>query len=199
MPTSGGTLEITKLLQLVSLGDRKALNEVVPLVYAELRQIAQRALVVDPRDRNRSLTPSDLIHETFLKLAHARHPPYQNRSHFYAIAANAIRQILVDHARKKRRQKRGGGARRVLLVDETITSVSNDQQSTVDILAIHDVLSRLSEKHPRAARVVELRFFGGLTEAECAEVLEVSERTVRNDWQFARAWLRRELADFDGE
>lgn len=159
----------------------------VPLVYDELRVIARRQL---RRSRpGGTLDTSALVHEAFLKLSKGAQPDWNDRCHFFAVAASAMRQILVDYARGKSRLKRGGDRRRVTL-DANVGAVYDEAET---VLAIDRALTKLSELNPRLTRVVECRFFSGLTEAETAEALAVSDRTVRRDWTKARAWLHREL------
>lgn len=181
------TGQVTKLLRRFQDGDRQALDEIYPLVYDELRMAARRALA---REREGlTLQATELVHEAFFKLVGADGVQWQGRAHFIAIASRAIRQILVDHARRVRAEKRGGGAEHVTLGDA-------DASLTVpaeEMLALDDALARLGDLEPRLRTVVEYRFFGGLSEREIAEVLGVSERTVQRDWIKARAWLHKEV------
>jgi RNA polymerase sigma factor (TIGR02999 family) len=179
--------QVTELLRRFQDGDRQALDQIYPLVYDELRLAARRALA---RERDRmTLQATELVHEAFFKLVGADGVQWQGRAHFIAIASRAIRQILVDHARRVRAEKRGGGAEHVTLGDA-------DAALTVpaeEMLALDDALARLGDMEPRLRTVVEYRFFGGLSEREIAEVLGVSERTVQRDWIKARAWLHKEV------
>jgi RNA polymerase sigma factor (TIGR02999 family) len=168
------------------------MERLVPLVYNSLRQQASSYLKREPRGH--SLQPTALVHEAFLKLAEQRHVNWQGRSHFFAIGAQAMRRILVDHARRKGRAKRGGGRRRISLEEHFVVSPQRD----ADLLAVDEALDRLAEVDPRQAKIVELRFFGGLSVQEVAEVLGVSKRTVESDWTMVRAWLRRELSEDEG-
>lgn len=173
-----------------------AFDRLVGLVYEDLRRIARRQL---GRLRpGRTLNSTGLVHEAYLKMVDQSRVSWQDRSHFFAIAARAMRQILVDHARRRGRQKRGGDPKPTTF-DENMTAVSDDAER---ILVMHDALERLSALDPRLTHVVECRFFAGYSEEETAEVLGVSARTVRRDWTRARAWLTelmQELPAPDGE
>lgn len=179
--------QVTKLLRRFQDGDQKALDQIYPLVYDELRVAARRALA---REREGlTLQATELVHEAFFKLVGSDGVQWQGRAHFIAIASRAIRQILVDHARRVRADKRGGGAEHVTLGDaDASLTVPADE-----MLALDDALARLGDMEPRLRTVVEYRFFGGLSEREIAEVLGVSERTVQRDWIKARAWLHKEV------
>jgi RNA polymerase sigma factor (TIGR02999 family) len=176
----------TSLLQAAANGDKGAANRLFPLVYEELHAAAEQLF---RRERaGHTLQPTALVNEAFVRLI--RFPvDARSRSHFIALAARDMRQILVDHARKRDAAKRGGDGVLQRLDGQDILSPGQ----TVEILALDEILERLARVNEREARVVELKFFGGLTSHEIAEVLGVSERTVRNDWSFAQAWLRREL------
>jgi DNA-directed RNA polymerase specialized sigma24 family protein len=163
--------EVTRLLLAWSEGDEAALDALMPHVYAELRRIARRHMARE--NPHHTLQTSALINEAYLRLVEARGIRWQSRVHFFAVSAQVMRRILVDFARARQNLKRGGGARRITL---------------------DEALSRLATLSPRQGRVVELRYFGGLTESEIGEVLKVSLRTVRNDWRLARTWLYRELS-----
>jgi RNA polymerase sigma factor (TIGR02999 family) len=178
---------ITHLLKEWSDGDRQALDKLTPLVYEELRQQAARYL---RRERpGHTLQTTALIHEAYLRLIDAKDVHWQSRAHFFAIAANLMRRILVEHARRRDADKRGGSHVRIQL-DEAL-AVANE--TDVDLLAIDEALDRLAAIDPQQARVVELRFFSGLTVEETAAALGVSPKTVKRDWSVARAWLRREI------
>jgi RNA polymerase sigma-70 factor (ECF subfamily) len=178
---------ITHLLHEWSAGDQRALDELTPLVYEELRKQAARYL---RRERpGHTLQTTALIHETYLKLVDAQDVEWQSRAHFFAIAANLMRRILVDHARRRDAHKRGGDQVRLPL-DEALAIA---EESHVDLLALDEALDRLAAFHAQQARVVELRFFSGLSVEEAAAALGVSPRTVKSDWALARAWLRREI------
>jgi len=178
---------VTKLLVDVRAGDQSALNSLLPLVYDELRKIASSYL---SREQSRqTIQTSDLVHEAYLRLADAD-VSWQNRAHFFGIAARSMRQILVDYARRKNAGKRGGGMTRVSLTDNVLL-VEDDFSR---LLMLDDALGRLEQVDPRLCRVVELRYFSGLTVDETAEALGISPRTVENDWNLARAWLFRTMS-----
>lgn len=179
--------EVTELLQLWSDGRKDALDRLLPQIYAELRRLASSYLRRERHDH--TLQATALVHEAFLKLVDQRAVRWQNRAHFFGIAAQAMRRILVDHARAHAAGKRGDPARRVSL-DEAL--VLTDMPN-VDLLALDEVLTRLAALDPQQSRVVELRFFGGLTMDETAEVLHISPATVGREWTLARAWLYAEL------
>jgi RNA polymerase sigma-70 factor (ECF subfamily) len=179
--------EVTRLLQAWSDGDANALEQLTPLVYVELRRIARRYMGRERPDH--TLQTSALINEAYLRLVDASKVPWQNRVHFFAVSARVMRRILVDFARTRQNLKRGGGARTVSLDDAKVTAPG----PSVDLFALNQALDRLAALSPRQSRVVELRYFGGLTEEEMADVLSVSPRTVRHDWGLARVWLYREL------
>src|SRR5687767_5522866 len=181
--------EVTQLLLDWNEGNDDALESLMPLVYKELRRLAHQYLRKE-RAGHTMLT-TDLVHEAYLRLVDQKRVRWQNRAHFFGIAANLMRRILVDHARGKRRVKRGAGAQRVSLNEATVKS----RQSEVDILAIDEALTKLAQLDERKARVVELRFFGGLEVEEAAEFLKLSPVTVSRDWKMAKAWLHRALSD----
>lgn len=179
--------EVTELLQLWSDGRRDALDRLLPQIYAELRRLASSYLRRERHDH--TLQATALVHEAFIKLVDQRAVRWQNRAHFFGIAAQAMRRILVDHARAHAAGKRGDRARRVSLDEALVlTDIPN-----VDLLALDEVLTRLAAIDPQQSRVVELRFFGGLTMDETAEVLHISPATVGREWTLARAWLYAEL------
>ena len=185
--TSPSTKQITQLLLAWNGGDQAALDRLVPLVYGELRRAARRYM---RRERlGHTLQTTALVNEVYLRLIDAQGVRWQNRAHFFAIAAQLMRQILVDFARRRRQLKRGGEAQQVSLDEALMIS----QEPGEDLVALDDALKALATLSPRQSQVVELRYFGGLTETEIAEVLKVSERTVRNDWNMAKVWLLREL------
>jgi len=173
-------------------GGRAAIDRIVPAVYDELHALAVRSLKNERRDH--TLQATALVHEAYLRLAKRPDVPWEDRAHFSALAAQAIRRILVDHARHQRRDKRGG-RRNKLSLDSVITVAPEPE---TDIIELDEALDRLGTESPRQARIVEMRFFGGMTADEAADVLGVSTRTVERDWRYARAWLFRELAA-DGE
>ena len=159
----------------------------MPLVHAELQRIARRCLVGERR--NHSVQATELVNEAFLRLVDVQHVDWQNRTHFLAMSARLMRRVLVDLARSQGADKRGGGAVRVTLYDAAIGSFAPD----ADVIRLDDALRALAALDDRKSRVVELRFFGGLTVDEIAVALHVSSKTVQRDWEFARAWLQREL------
>jgi RNA polymerase sigma-70 factor (ECF subfamily) len=180
--------EATRLLKAWSGGDEAALQQLIPLVYEELRRVARRHIAAEGRDH--TLPSSALVHEVYLRLLNVREISWQNRAHFLAICARLMRQVLIDFARAKSYQKRGGNA--VLVpCDETITVSSSPG---ADIVALDDALKALADFDQRKSRVVELRFFGGLSVQETAEVLNVAPETVMRDWKLAKVWLLRELS-----
>jgi RNA polymerase sigma factor (TIGR02999 family) len=179
--------DVTRLLKEWANGSELALEALVPLVYEELRRLAASYLRTEKPGN--TLQPTALVHEAFIRLIDRTAPECQNRSHFYGVAAHLMRQILTDHWRSQHAIKRGGHLLHVSLAQGLLGS---DERET-DLLALDDALERLAVIDPRKSRVVELRFFGGLSVEETAEVLTVSEKTVRRDWQFAKSWLLREL------
>jgi len=183
------TGDITTMLSRASRGDGDAMNRLFPLVYDELRGLAERALVRERADH--TLQPTALVHEAYIKLIGQEAVVWRDRAHFQALAAQAIRRILVDHARTKKRDKRGGGRDRVPLHE----NLSIAHAGEVDLVALDELLGDLAVEHPRKALVVEMRFFGGMTANEVAEVIGVHLRSVERDWQFARAWLYRGLTE----
>jgi len=183
--------DVTKLLLQWSEGDEQALAQLVPLVQTELYRLARRYMAGERMEH--TLQASALVNEAYLKLIDARGRKWQSRAHFFAIAAHLMRRILVDFARRKRYLKRGGGAQQVALDEEFVASPSRPR----DLIAIDDALKALEATGSRKARVVELRFFGGLGVEETAEALKISPETVRRDWNFAKAWLQRELSQKD--
>jgi RNA polymerase sigma-70 factor, ECF subfamily len=174
---------VTRLLQRIRTGDDRALEELMESVYGELRTLARRQL--RGRSGDQTIETTVLVHEAYLRLAHAERPEWVDRCHFFAVASTAMRQILVDHARRRGSAKRGGGWQRV---DFESARLDVEQQTEL-LLEIDDALDKLTAIEPRLTRVVECRYFGGMTEAETAIALDVSERTVRRDWIKARAWL----------
>src|SRR5213596_581680 len=179
--------EVTNLLTRWSHGDDAALAELTPLVYDELRRIAHRHMGGQRPDH--TLQTTALVNEAYLRLADQTNPNWQSRAHFFAVAARAMRQILVSYARSNRAQKRGGGALKVELDEVTIVSPEQSQE----IVDLHEALERLVSLDSRKGQVVELKYFGGLNYDEIAEALKVSPVTVRRDWEFAKPWLYTEL------
>ena len=180
----GSPQEISRLLIAWSDGDHSALDELVPLVYGELRRIARRY----KPDGNHTLQTTALVHEAFLRIAGENGKQWQNRAHFFGVAARAMRHILVDHARARCASKRGGELRSISLDPNLVP-----QERAASLVALDDALSSLNAMAPRQSLVVELRYFGGLSVDEAAWALGVSPETVTRDWRMAKAWLLREL------
>lgn len=179
--------QVTALLDEWSHGNEAALNELIPLVEVELHRLARQHM---SRERaGHTLQTTALVNEAYLRLAQAHDIRWQNRAHFFAIAARIMRRIMIEHARRRQQLKRGGGAPRLTLDEGAVLA---DERSA-ELLALDEALAALNVEYPRKAHVVELRFFGGLTVAEAAVVLKVDERTVKRDWEFARAWLHQRL------
>lgn len=180
---------VTQLLEEWRGGDEAAVNELFPLVYRELRRLARGQRF--RHRRNDSLVTTALVHEAYLKLVGAADKQYRNRGHFMAVAAKAMRQILVDQARKRSAQKRGGDLQRSDMDEERLPGAQRDEE----VVALDEALTRLETRDPRMSRVVELRFFGGLSVEEAAESLEISPTTVKREWRKARAFLHRHVSD----
>jgi len=178
---------VTELLAQWSGGDNAALVVLTPLIYEELRRLAHHHM--DGQRPDHTLQTTALVNEAYLRLADQTSPRWQNRAHFFAVAARAMRQILVSYARSQRAQKRGGGALRIDLNEAALVS----PEESKEIVDLHEALERLAELDSRKARVVELKYFGGLNYDEIAEVLKISRITARRDWEFAKAWLYTEL------
>ena len=178
---------VTELLAEWSHGDNAALAELTPLVYEELRRLAHHFMEGQRPDH--TLQTTALVNEAYMRLADQTKPSWQNRAHFFAVAARAMRQILVNYARSNRAQKRGGGALKVELDEAAILS----PEQSKEIVDLHEALERLAALDSRKAQVVELKYFGGLNYDEMAEVLKISRITVRRDWEFAKLWLYAEL------
>jgi len=178
---------VTDLLVQCRQGDDAALAGLTPMVYEELRRLAHRC--TEGQRPNHTLQTMALVNEAYLRLADQTNPRWQNRAHFFAVAARAMRQIVVDYARSQRSQKRGGGALKVELDEAAIVS----PEQSKEIVDLHEALQRLAALDSRKAHVVELKYFGGLNYDEMAEVLKISRVTVRRDWEFARLWLYTEL------
>lgn len=181
-----GPGEITQLLDAWSGGDRQALEKLTPLIYDGLRAVAARQLRGERSGH--TLQTTDLVHEAFLKLLAQDQAAWRNRSQFFAIAARLMRRLLIDHARRLQAAKRGGGAVRVTLVD-----FASPPSHGVEVLALDEALTRLDGIDPRQGRIVELRFFAGMSVEEVAQVLDVSPTTVKREWRLAQVWLRGEL------
>lgn len=179
---------VTQLLVDWSNGDQKALDKLMPLVYSELRRLASNHL---RRERaGHTLQPTALVNEAYLKLIDQKHAKWQNRAQFFGVSAQLMRRILVDHARQHQAAKRGGSDQQRLSITSAERLV---RQPEVDLLALHEALRELATLDPQQERIVELRFFGGLSIEETAEVLHIGHATVERDWKMARAWLRRKL------
>ncbi|HVF55619.1 MAG TPA: sigma-70 family RNA polymerase sigma factor [Pyrinomonadaceae bacterium] len=179
--------DVTRLLHDWSEGDEGAAERLMPLVYDELRRLARDYLRRERPDH--TLQPTALVNEAYMKLVDQRRVGWQNRHHFYGIAAQMMRRVLVDHARSHAAEKRGGRRRKVSLDEVNLTT----GESAAELVALDEALQRLSEVFPRKGRVVELRFFGGLGIEETARVLGVSDKTVMREWESAKLWLYREL------
>jgi RNA polymerase sigma factor (TIGR02999 family) len=180
--------DVTGLLQKWSAGDAAAVNELTPLVYTELRRLAHRQLRRERPDH--TLRSMDLVHEAYLRLVDQKMANWQDRAHFFAISAQIMRRILVDHARTLLRQKRGAGAPTLVLNE----AIDYPDRRGLELIALDDALEGLAKLDPQQSRIVELRFFTGLSIEETAEVLGISKATVNRDWVTARAWLNRELS-----
>jgi RNA polymerase sigma factor (TIGR02999 family) len=194
-PASTPAKDATLLMNAAGEGDAAAAGQLLELVYDQLRGAAQIAM--NSERQGHTLSATVLVHEAFIKLAGPREIPWANRAHFYAAAAQAVRQILLDHARSRGRQKRGGGRARVNLDAGPALAAGVESESGPDYAALDAAIRRLGDKDPRAADVVRLRYYAGLTGEQTAQSLGISERTVKNDWAFAKAWLGRELAAGD--
>ncbi|MFN7733550.1 MAG: sigma-70 family RNA polymerase sigma factor [Pirellula sp.] len=180
--------ETTRLLAGVARGDHQCIDQLMAHVYDELRAIAANRM----REENagHTLQPTALVNEVFLRMVGQTRVNWKDRSHFFAVAANLMRRVLIDHARRRAAGKRGGGAKKLILDQEAILSSDTDP---LDLVALDDVLTRLAQLNERHARVVELRYFAGLGVEETAEALGVSAATIKNDWRIARAWLAVQL------
>lgn len=180
---------ITEMLHQWSSGKADVMNELLPLIYDELHK---RAAAYLRRERpNHTLQPTALVHEAYLKLIDQRKDNWESRSHFFAIAAQAMRRILVDHAKNRHRQKRGGSIEDLPLEDALLAAA---EESNVDVIALNDAMAKLAKIDPQQERIVELRYFGGLSLDEAAHVLGISRATAARDWQVAKAWLHREIS-----
>ena len=179
--------EITKLLEQWSDGNQTALDKLYPLVYEELRRLARSYMKREPKGH--TLQTTALINEAYVRIVDQKSVHWQNRSHFFAISAQIMRRILVDHARRYLHAKRGGGARRVSLDEAMIVAAERSEE----VLMLDEALSNLARMDPRRCQVVELRYFAGLNNQEIASVLHISENTVMRDWNLARAWLYQQL------
>lgn len=178
--------QITTILNRVAEGQSEAMDELVPLVYDQMRRIAASALRDEAVQHN---DPTELVHEAYLRLIGNENLAWSSRAHFFGACATVIRRILVDHARSRKRQKRGGGVIPLPLAEN---DVGNDAQ--VDLVELDEALQELAGLSPRQVRIVELKYFGGMSEIEIADLLQVSRRTVSGDWAMAKAWLKLRLA-----
>jgi RNA polymerase sigma factor (TIGR02999 family) len=179
--------DATVMLEAIEAGEPKAAEQLLVLIYDELRRLAASKLAQEAPGQ--TLQPTALVHEAWIRLVGERKPSFQSRKHFFCAAAEAMRHILIDRARRKRTRRHGGEYRRVDFEDIDLTAPSTDDQ----LLAVHEVLHKLGLEHPVQAEVVKLRYFGGLTNEEIAEVLEISISSVKNYWTFSRAWLLNEI------
>jgi RNA polymerase sigma-70 factor, ECF subfamily len=188
VPALASTKDVTLLLKAWSEGDQSALDKIAPVIYAELRKLARRYMRREHRP-NHTLETGALLNEAFIRLVRPDAPQWQNRSHFYGVAAQIMRRVLVDHARVHKELKRGSGVAPISLDEALVVSAGESP----DIVALDEALNRLMLFKERLGKVVELRFFGGMSVDETAEVMDVSPKTVKRDWTLAKAWLRREL------
>ncbi len=186
--TTASQQEVTRLLVRLTDGDRGVLDDLLPVVYGELRRLAASYL---RKERvGHTLQPTALVHEAYMRLVDQTQVQWQNRAHFFGVAAQMMRRILVDHARRHQAAKRGGSNQQRLSISSAEQVV---KQPEVDLLALNEALDELASMDPQQARIVELKFFAGLSIDETAEVLGISHATVERDWKMARAWLRRQL------
>jgi RNA polymerase sigma factor (TIGR02999 family) len=181
--------QTSELLDRVHAGDHLAAEELMPLVYDELRRLAQSLMLQERPDH--TLQATALVNEAYLRLLGQSQVDWKGKAHFRAIAAKMIRRVLVDYARAHQRDKRGGQAARLTLQESSVLDSPNAEP--LDVLSLHEAVERLEQLNERQARVVELRFFAGLSVEETAEILHVSARTIKDDWRFAKAWLRMQL------
>ena len=179
--------DVTRILESIQHGDPKAADELLPLVYAELRKLA--AYKMANSAAGHTLQPTALVHEVWIRLVGSENPTFENRAHFFAAAAEAMRHLLIDNARRKLARRHGGGLQRVDVENVDIAMPADEDH----LLAVNDALDRLSSSNPVQAQVVKLRFFVGMTAAESAEVLGLSERTVKQYWSHAKTWLYHEI------
>ena len=182
--------DVTLILRRLSEGHQSAAAELLPLVYGELRRLAASWFGREPAGQ--TLQPTALVHEAYIKLVGGSGSEWNDRNHFFAVAAKAIRQVLIDHARARKTAKRGEGMRRVSIEE---AEASPSERRALDVLALDEALLKLAEMDPRKSQIVEMRLFGGLTGEAIAAALGVSRTTVDSDWQIARAWLRTQLKD----
>jgi len=181
--------EVTQLLIEWSNGDRAALDQLIPIVESELRRVASR--LISNENPGHTLQTSALINEAYLRLVDQKNVQWQNRAHFFAVSAQIMRHILIDHARRHHYAKRGAGARKIEFDEATLMP----ERRAAELVALDDALRELAEMDPRKSEIVELRFFGGLNIEEAAEVMKISPATVQREWRRARAWLHRALSN----
>ena len=179
--------DVTRILDAVRQGDLKAADELLPLVYNELRRLAAAKMAQE--QPGQTLQPTALVHEAWLRLVGGENPGFEGRGHFFAAAAEAMRRILIDRARQKLSLKRGAGVERVRLEELDVAAAADDDT----LLAVDEAMTRLAQEDPDSAAFIKLRFFAGLTNSQAAQALGIPERTARRHWSFARAWLYREL------
>src|SRR5262245_26867003 len=179
--------DVTRILHRVQQGDAKAAGELLPLVYEELRKLAAARMAHE--QANQTLQPTALVHEAWLRLTNGEQLAFEGRGHFFAAAAEAMRRILIENARRKGRLKRGGEWERVGLENLDVAVTTNDDT----LLAVHEALEKLAVGDPVGAKLIELRFFAGLSNVDAAKVLGLAERTAKRNWTYARAWLHEEL------
>lgn len=180
-------MEITILLGEISSGSESAPDKLLPLVYEDLRRLAYSYFSKEKTDH--TLQPTALVHEAYIRLVNWENVSWQNRAHFFAVAAEVMRKILVDHARRKNAQKRAGGGQKIVLNE----AIGFADEKELDLVKLDEALETLEKLDKRQAKIVELRFFGGLTIEETAYILKISETTVKREWTFAKAWFQREL------
>jgi len=188
-----GTSEVTALLEQVGRGHGSAIDRLLPLVYDEMKSLAEHHLRGERA--HHTLQPTALVHEAYIKLVRQTRVRWRDRAHFFAVAAQAIRRILIDHARTRNRRKRMGTRTRIPFTN----TLPVFEEASDDLIALDEALLKLASQAPRKAQVVEMRFFGGLTTEEVAAVLGINARSAERDWQYARAWLFRELDGCNGE
>ena len=181
-------MDITLILQKMEAGDERAAGELLTAVYGELRRLARAKMARE--SPGQTLQATALVHEAWLRLGGEDQPAWENRGHFFGAAAEAMRRILVDHARRKKRDKHGGGLQRVTWENLDVATTGDD----ATVLAVHEALERLARHDPVGARLIELRYFAGLPNVEAARLLGLSERTAKRTWAYARAWLQKELS-----
>jgi RNA polymerase sigma factor (TIGR02999 family) len=189
LPSCEGMSDATLLLTAVEQGDPQAAEKLLNLVYEELRRLATYKMSQEPVGH--TLQPTALVHEAWLRLVTSKHPTFENRGHFFSAAAEAMRRILIDRARRKLAQRHGGGCERIDLEEQDLAAPDADKQ----LLAVHEVLDELAREFPAHAEVVKLRYFAGMTNEETAQVLGLSVSTIKNYWAFARTWIFNEITN----